>query len=131
MNTELLDLDLNGFVNGTLNGKNNVGVTYDKNNNNTGANNDTSKHHYNLNAITNKEYSFEVVTMISNFLLEKIPSELKPKVGVVCGSGLGGLADRLTSAKVFPYETIPHFPKSTGKHLRASLFFSLMGCVNI
>jgi purine nucleoside phosphorylase len=67
-----------------------------------------------LNFLQNSEYSFEKVKTIADFLLERIPEDLKPKFGIVCGSGLGGLADRLTKTKVFPYETIPFFPKSTG-----------------
>jgi len=49
MNSDILDL--NGFVNeaNAVNGMN--GHSYDKNNNTTGHSH--SKHHYNLNAITN------------------------------------------------------------------------------
>ena len=39
----------------------------------------------------------------------------KPRVGVVCGSGLGGLADHLEDTIHIPYSDIPHFVKSTGK----------------
>jgi purine-nucleoside phosphorylase len=38
-----------------------------------------------------------------------------PKVGMVLGSGLGLLADRLCDPAVIPYEEIPHFPRSTVK----------------
>jgi purine-nucleoside phosphorylase len=34
-------------------------------------------------------------------------------VGVILGSGLGSLAERLDGAVVVPYETIPHFPTAT------------------
>ncbi|NXU47471.1 PNPH phosphorylase, partial [Turnix velox] len=36
-----------------------------------------------------------------------------PKIAIICGSGLGGLADALENKTVFPYEDIPHFPRST------------------
>lgn len=36
-----------------------------------------------------------------------------PRVGLVLGSGLGGLADEIASPVVVPYEEIPHFPVST------------------
>jgi len=37
-------------------------------------------------------------------------TELRPVVGVVLGSGLGALADRLEGAVSIPYEEIPEFP---------------------
>ncbi|XP_062442829.1 purine nucleoside phosphorylase [Rhea pennata] len=37
----------------------------------------------------------------------------RPKTAIICGSGLGGLADVLDNKIVFPYEDIPHFPRST------------------
>jgi len=40
-------------------------------------------------------------------------SSHRPKIGIICGSGLGGLADLATKADIFPYEDIPGFPRST------------------
>ncbi|XP_003474583.1 purine nucleoside phosphorylase [Cavia porcellus] len=37
----------------------------------------------------------------------------RPEVAVICGSGLGGLADQLTQAQAFDYSDIPKFPRST------------------
>ena len=36
-----------------------------------------------------------------------------PAVGMVLGTGLGGLADQIDVAAKIPYEQIPHFPEST------------------
>lgn len=36
-----------------------------------------------------------------------------PRVGVVLGSGLGGLVDRLEAAQTIPYAEVPHFPATT------------------
>lgn len=36
-----------------------------------------------------------------------------PRIGCILGSGLGGLARALDSEAVLPYETIPHFARST------------------
>lgn len=36
-----------------------------------------------------------------------------PRIGLVLGSGLSGLADSLEDATFLPYEAIPHFPVST------------------
>ncbi len=40
-------------------------------------------------------------------------SKLTPQIGLVLGSGLGGLADELTEREVIPYADIPGWPKST------------------
>lgn len=37
----------------------------------------------------------------------------RPKMAVICGSGLGGLTDQLTQAQTFNYSDIPNFPRST------------------
>ncbi|KAM7379719.1 hypothetical protein PAMP_005250 [Pampus punctatissimus] len=38
---------------------------------------------------------------------------VRPTVGIVCGSGLGGLAQMLKEPQVFKYSDIPNFPRST------------------
>ena len=40
-------------------------------------------------------------------------SRLRPSIGIVLGSGLGGFADSLTGTSEFPFEEIPHFPRSS------------------
>lgn len=40
-------------------------------------------------------------------------SELKPSVAIVLGTGLGGLAEKITDAIRIPYGELPHFPAST------------------
>jgi len=47
----------------------------------------------------------------AGFLLSQTP--LRPRVGMILGSGLGGLADELTEATRVPYSQIPNFPVST------------------
>ena len=39
--------------------------------------------------------------------------QMRPKIGVVCGSGLGGFADTLSDVVRFDYKDIPHCPVST------------------
>jgi len=38
---------------------------------------------------------------------------LQPEIGLILGSGLGALGDKLDDAVYIPYEEIPHFAKST------------------
>ncbi len=40
-------------------------------------------------------------------------TSLTPRVGLITGSGLAGLADEVTDAVRIPYRDIPHFPEST------------------
>src|SRR6202041_133727 len=44
-------------------------------------------------------------------VLQRTP--LRPQIGLVLGSGLGGFADSLTDARRIPYAEIPAFPRST------------------
>ena len=39
----------------------------------------------------------------------KTRTDLTPEIGLVLGSGLGGLADQLEDGSVIPYEEVPHF----------------------
>lgn len=39
--------------------------------------------------------------------------DARPRVGVILGSGLGGLAERIDASVALPYEHLPHFPRST------------------
>ncbi|XP_047446563.1 purine nucleoside phosphorylase 5b [Mugil cephalus] len=40
-------------------------------------------------------------------------TQIRPTVGIVCGSGMGGLAEMLKDPQAFKYSDIPNFPKST------------------
>ena len=40
-------------------------------------------------------------------------SQTSPKIGLILGSGLGSLADKIESPDKIPYDQIPHFPVST------------------
>lgn len=54
----------------------------------------------------------------AKYIRSKLPEALQiPKVAIVCGSGLGGLAETVEpETKVqLAYSTIPNFPRSTGK----------------
>lgn len=64
-------------------------------------------------------YAVEAV----DFLAKQLPETLRrPKLGIICGSGLGGLADSVLSQPrhEVPYMTIPHFPIGSGIHAEES-----------
>ncbi|OQY29273.1 MAG: purine-nucleoside phosphorylase [Candidatus Cloacimonetes bacterium 4572_55] len=64
-----------------------------------------------------------------DFLLPKIDS--KPSVGIIFGTGLGKLADRIDKEVEIPYELIPHFPISTVEHHAGKLIFGKLGGKNV
>lgn len=43
----------------------------------------------------------------------KTRTKQQPKVGIILGSGLGGLADAVQGADIIPFNDLPHWPKST------------------
>ncbi|XP_066569679.1 purine nucleoside phosphorylase 6 [Amia ocellicauda] len=55
--------------------------------------------------------SFEEYKETADWLLAY--TNQRPKVAIICGSGLGGLADLLENKTVVPYQDIPGFPQST------------------
>jgi purine-nucleoside phosphorylase len=57
------------------------------------------------------EDQFSLAEKAAQFVLQ--PHPLRPKIGLVLGSGLGGFADTLTEATRIPYAEIPTFPRST------------------
>jgi purine-nucleoside phosphorylase len=54
---------------------------------------------------------FTAADAAAQLILSRTP--LRPKIGLVLGSGLGAFADSLTDAARVPYAEIPSFPEST------------------
>lgn len=54
---------------------------------------------------------FALAESAAQFILARMA--LRPSIGLVLGSGLGGFADSLTDATRVPYVEIPAFPRST------------------
>lgn len=54
-------------------------------------------------------------TATLDVLYSLLPVNLqKPRVGIVCGSGLSGLAEILRNVVYIPYDSLPGFSESTG-----------------
>jgi hypothetical protein len=113
---------------------NNLSIN-DLNNNNSHVKPESENQKQNINALTNRylyvifiykkiykryliffyytsDFTYEKIKTIADWIMSKV--EIKPKIGIVCGSGLGGLGDRLENPCIIPYSDIPSFPKSTG-----------------
>ena len=54
---------------------------------------------------------FVTAESAATFLLSQ--TSLRPRIGLVLGSGLGAFADELSESTRIPYEQIPSFPRST------------------
>jgi purine-nucleoside phosphorylase len=54
-------------------------------------------------------------------------TKLRPRIGIVLGSGLGGFADELTAATRIPYARIPNFPRSTAVGHAGQLVIGKLG----
>lgn len=80
-------------------------------------------------ALPNEEdesISYERVSVSATYLLER--TKHRPKIAIICGSGLAGLADLLESPDIFSYSDIPNFPETTVPgHKSRMLFGSLNG----
>ncbi len=48
----------------------------------------------------------------------------KPQIGIVLGSGLGALAERIEGAEALPYSDIPGFPVSTAPGHKGRFVFA-------
>lgn len=74
-------------------------------------------------------YSFETLQGIASFFHER--TKYRPKIGIICGSGLGSLAESLQDADIFPYESIPNFPVSTVEGHAGQMIFGLLDNVPV
>ncbi|XP_007563639.1 purine nucleoside phosphorylase 5a [Poecilia latipinna] len=73
---------------------------------------------------SNNGLSYEDCKATADWLLAQI--DMRPTVGIVCGSGLGGLADLLKDQVAFNYKDIPNFPQSTVHGHAGRLVFGTM-----
>ena len=64
-----------------------------------------------------------------NFLRTKTSSS--PQIGIILGTGLGGLAKEIKAEVVIDYGDIPHFPLSTVESHHGKLIFGTLGGKNV
>jgi len=70
-------------------------------------------------------YTYEDVQATADFLLSR--TKHIPEIGIICGSGLGGLVDMLDDVEAFDYGSIPNFPISTAPGHAGRLVFGILG----
>lgn len=71
----------------------------------------------------------EKLQRIKNYLENLI--EIKPKYGIVLGTGLNNLVDSLEIIKSISYENIPEFPKSTVEGHEGNLLFAKINNIDV
>ncbi|KAL5106074.1 Purine nucleoside phosphorylase [Taenia crassiceps] len=69
--------------------------------------------------------SYDEVNAICEFLRARI--NITPLVGIICGSGLGQLANRILQPVIIPYKEIPGFLQTTVKGHKGNLVFGTLG----
>jgi purine-nucleoside phosphorylase len=67
----------------------------------------------------------ETIQEAASFLKGK--TAVKPTVGIILGTGLGGLVKEIEVIDEVPYENIPHFPVSTVESHSGKLIFGKLG----
>ena len=60
-----------------------------------------------------------------DFIQKKVKT--KPQVGIILGTGLGGLVNEIKVEETLPYGEIPHFPVSTVVGHKGQLIFGTLG----
>ncbi|MCH2230539.1 MAG: purine-nucleoside phosphorylase [Crocinitomicaceae bacterium] len=58
-------------------------------------------------------------------------TDVKPSVGIILGTGLGGLVEEINIIDEIPYEDIPNFPISTVQSHSGKLIFGELGGKNV
>ena len=71
----------------------------------------------------------EKIQETANFLLAKMP--IRPKTGIILGTGLGNLVTQMDIEMEIPYETIPNFPVSTVEGHKGKLILGKLGGVEV
>ena len=60
-----------------------------------------------------------------------LKTQLKPALGIILGSGLGGFAAQVEDAVIIPYTEIPNFPRSTVEGHEGKLVLGTIGGVAV
>jgi purine-nucleoside phosphorylase len=72
---------------------------------------------------------FTLAESAAEFVLTQ--TSLRPRIGLVLGSGLGGFADSLSEAARIPYAEIPAFPRSTAIGHAGQMVIGKAGSVSV
>ena len=68
---------------------------------------------------------YEKIDKAASFIRSR--TSLRPAIGIIFGTGLGAVADRIQVPTILPYEEIPHFPRPTVMSHRGNLVLGTLG----
>nr|WP_319401067.1 purine-nucleoside phosphorylase [uncultured Carboxylicivirga sp.] len=71
----------------------------------------------------------ETIRKTADFLSQQ--SGLDPKIGIILGTGLGGLVEEIEIEKSIPYEEIPNFPVSTVEGHSGRLIYGTINGISV
>src|SRR5687768_16665297 len=71
----------------------------------------------------------EAIRSTTEYIKQEVPFE--PQVGIILGTGLGGLVKEIDIKYTLPYEKIPNFPVSTVEGHSGKLIFGILGGKNV
>ncbi len=72
---------------------------------------------------------YKKIVETTEFIHENVP--FKPEIGVILGTGLGGLVKEIKIEHELEYSKIPHFPVSTVESHSGKLIFGTLGGKNV
>ncbi|KAF6202900.1 hypothetical protein GE061_003307 [Apolygus lucorum] len=72
---------------------------------------------------------FEVVKGVADWLLSR--TDVRPRIGMICGTGMGSVPGMINVRNEFAFEDIPHFPVSTVKGHAGKLILGFIGSVPV
>lgn len=72
------------------------------------------------------EQRYEKILRAAEFVREKIGTEM-PEVGIILGSGLGKLADRIENPVTIPYRDVPGMPAPTALGHKGNFIIGVLG----
>lgn len=116
-------LEVNGAQNGHVNPVKNGGAQ------NGSFNNSPTQTHKGSPGNEADFIAFERVSESADFLMNQ--TKLRPKIAIICGSGLAGLADLLQDPEVIDYSQIPNFPLSTVPGHKSRMIFGRLEGVEV
>ena len=71
----------------------------------------------------------QIIKESSRFIKDK--TNFNAEIGIILGTGLGGVVSEIEIAHCIPYKDIPHFPLSTVEGHSGRLIFGKLGGNNV
>src|SRR3989338_1766256 len=74
---------------------------------------------------SSRSHLFQHITKSVRAIWQK--TAFHPDIAIILGTGLGNLTKQVAQKAAIPYESIPHFPRSTVESHAGSLLFGILG----